>query len=242
MIRRGDLADEPGGVRVLLAEDDDELRSAVAHGLCEVGFAVDEAPDGEHALQSALANDYDLIVLDLMMPKRHGLDVCRLLRESGRHTPVLMLTALDAVGDRVAGLDVGADDYLVKPFAFGELVARVRALLRRGAELVPPEIVVGDLVVDTMRRTVRRGGRAIRLTTKEYAFLEYLARNAERVVTRAELSDHVWDDTHDPFSNLVEVYVSRLRRKIDGDASASMLSTYRAVGYMLSAHPTPTRE
>jgi two-component system copper resistance phosphate regulon response regulator CusR len=220
-------------VRILVVEDDTQLRDALGRGLREAAYAVDAVGDATTALHQAALNDYDAIVLDVMLGDRDGLTVCRELRRRGNHVPVLMLTARDAVSDRVSGLDAGADDYLVKPFAFKELLARLRALLRRRAEVVPAVITVGDLRVDTQRQVVRRGRRPIPLTTKEYAFLEYLARNAGRIVARAELSAHVWDDNHDPMSNLIEVYVSRLRKKVDGGERIPLFHTRRGAGYML---------
>jgi two-component system copper resistance phosphate regulon response regulator CusR len=228
-------------MRVLLAEDDELLRDALARGLREHSFAVDAVGDGENAVLNAVVHEYDVIVLDILMPRRDGLDVCRELRRRGHHTPILLLTARDAVEDRIVGLDAGADDYLTKPFAFGELLARIRALLRRGrTALLTPTIIIGDLEVDVRRQTARRGTRELSLTAKEYAFLEYLARNAGRVVSRTELATHVWDDNHDPASNLIDVYVSRLRRKIDGDAEPSLLQTRRGAGVMLAPATAPT--
>jgi two-component system copper resistance phosphate regulon response regulator CusR len=221
-------------MRILVVEDDAQLRDALTRGLREAAYAVDAVGDGDAALYQAALNEYDAIVLDVLLGDRDGLSVCRELRRRDNHVPVLMLTALDAVTDRVTGLDAGADDYLVKPFAFKELLARLRALLRRRGDVMPSVITVGDLEVDTHRQTVRRGPRDVPLTTKEYAFLEYLARNAGRVVSRAEISAHVWDDNHDPMSNLIEVYVSRLRRKVDGGEPVALFHTRRGAGYMLS--------
>jgi DNA-binding response OmpR family regulator len=220
-------------MRILLVEDDDRLRTMVARGLRENAYAVDTAADGNAAVYQAAVHDYDAIVLDVLLPERDGFAVCRALRERGLQVPVLMLTARDAVRDRVAGLDAGADDYLTKPFAFDELLARLRALLRRRGEALPATLVVGDLEVDTNRQTARRGGQAIRLTAKEYAVLEHLARRAGHVVTRAELARNVWDDNHDPMSNLLDVYVSRLRRKIDGDQRVPLVHVRRGAGVML---------
>jgi two-component system copper resistance phosphate regulon response regulator CusR len=220
-------------MRVLLAEDDQYLSAMLAKGLREHAYAVDVAGDGEDAVYQAAVNDYDLVILDVLMPKRDGFEVCRDLRRRGMKAPVLMLTAKDEVADRVEGLDAGADDYLAKPFDFGELLARLRALLRRGHDVRPEEIVVGDLVVDTRGQVARRGGKILPLTTKEYALLEYLARNAGRVVGRADICAHVWDDNHDPFSNAIEVYINRLRRKVDG-GFAPLIHTRRGAGYLLS--------
>jgi two-component system, OmpR family, response regulator len=222
-------------MRILVVEDDAHLRDALSRGLRESAYAVDAVGDGAAALYHAAINDYDAIVLDVRLGGRDGRSVCREIRRRGNPVPVLMLTALDAVADRIAGLDAGADDYLVKPFAFSELLARLRAVLRRQGHVVPSIIAVGDLEVDTHRQAVRRRGRTIPLTTKEYAFLEYLARNAGRIVSRGEISAHVWDDNHDPMSNLIEVYVSRLRRKVDGGEDAPLVHTRRGAGYMLAA-------
>jgi len=190
--------------------------------------------DGESAVVQAAVHEYDLLVLDVLMPRRDGLDVCRELRRRGLHVPILLLTARDAVEDRIVGLDAGADDYLTKPFAFGELLARLRALLRRRGDVLPTTLVVGDLTVDTRGQTVMRGGRAIPLTAREYTIVEYLARHAGRVVSRAELMAHVWDENHDPMSNVLEVYLSRLRRKLDGDAAEPLLHTRRGAGVVLA--------
>lgn len=221
-------------VRVLLAEDDVYLGAMLAKGLREHAYAVDVAADGDAALYQAAVNEYDLIILDVLMPGRDGFAVCRELRRRGGTMPVLMLTARDAVGDRIEGLDAGADDYLAKPFDFSELLARMRALLRRAREVRPEEITIGDLVVDTRGQVARRAGRVLALTTKEYALLEYLAQNAGRVVGRADICAHVWDDNHDPFSNAIEVYIGRLRRKVDGDGTP-LIHTRRGAGYLLGA-------
>jgi two-component system copper resistance phosphate regulon response regulator CusR len=221
-------------MRLLLAEDDAALRDTIARGLREQLFVIDVVADGEAALVAALAEPYDVIILDVLLPQRTGRDVCRVLRERGVHTPILLLTALDGPDDTIAGLDAGADDYLTKPFAFGVLVARLRALLRRRGEVLPPTIDVADLQVDTRRREVTRAGRLVPLTAREYTFLAYLARHAGRVVGREELASHVWDDSHDPTANLIDVYVSRIRRKLDGDASQPLLHTRRGQGVLLA--------
>jgi len=219
-------------MRLLLVEDDPGVLRFVLKGLREQAYAVDTATTGDDALYQAEINTYDLIILDVMIPGRDGFAVCKQIRKTGNRVPILMLTALDAVEDRITGLDVGADDYLAKPFAFRELLARLRALLRRSGELRPPNITVADLVVDTAAQTVTRRGRRIPLTTKEYALVEFLARNAGRVVGRAAIAEHVWDETFDPFSNLIEVYVNRLRHKIDEDSKLPLLHTRRGAGYL----------
>ena len=220
-------------MRLLFAEDDRYLSAMLAKGLREHAYAVDCVPDGEAAVGLATINEYDVIVLDVMMPKRDGFSVCRELRRRGITAPVLMLTARDSVSDKVEGLDAGADDYLAKPFEFAELLARLRALLRRAREIREPEITVADLVVDTRGQTARRGGTLLPLTTKEYALLEYLARNVGRVVGRADISAHVWDDNHDPGSNAIDVCVTRLRRKVDS-GRAPLIHTRRGAGYVLA--------
>ena len=224
-------------MRVLVVEDDSKLASMLERSLREHGYAVDVATDGERALYQAAVNEYDAIVLDVGLPRRSGVEVSRALRARGMRVPILMLTARDAVDDRVAGLDAGADDYLTKPFALQELLARLRALLRRMPELLPTDLRVDDLVLDTRSRTVTRAGTPIALTTKEYGVLEYMARHAGRVVGRAELSDHVWDENHDPSSNVIEVYINRLRRKIDEGRARPLIHTRRGAGYLLGAVP-----
>jgi DNA-binding response OmpR family regulator len=223
-------------MRLLLVEDDPRITRFVAKGLREQSYAVDIAANGDEALYQAEINTYDLIVLDVMIPGRDGFAVCRELRKTGQRVPILMLTARDAVADRVTGLDAGADDYLTKPFEFRELLARLRALSRRTGEVRAAKLTVADLVLDTAAQTVFRGGRQIPVTTKEYALIEFLARNAGRVVGRAEIAEHVWDDNFDPFSNLIEVYVNRLRRKIDAGAAQPLLHTRRGAGYILGGH------
>lgn len=224
-------------MRLLVVEDNAKVASFVARGLREQSFAVDVVARGAEALERAALDPYDLIVLDLSLPGGiDGMEVCRRLRASGSRVLILMLTARDATADRIAGLDAGADDYLAKPFAFGELLARVRALLRRGAVAVPDTIAIGDLRIDTAARRVDRGARRIELTTKEYALLEYFARNAGRVIGRAEISEHVWDEHFDPVSNLIEVYVQRLRRKL---GAPPLLETRRGAGYVLIAEGAP---
>ena len=224
-------------MRLLLVEDEARVARFIARGLREQAYAVDLAADGEDALYQAAVNTYDAIILDVMIPKKDGFSVCRELRAAGSRVPVLMLTARDAVEDRINGLDTGADDYLTKPFEFGELLARLRALLRRGGELIPTVIHIADLLIDTRGQQARRAGRNVNLTTKEYALLEYLARNAGRVVGREEIAEHVWDETFDPFSNLIEVYINRLRRKVDEPFGRPLIHTRRGAGYVLSLPP-----
>lgn len=220
-------------MRVLLVEDDARIARFVAKGLREQSYAVDVATNGADALYQAEINCYDLIIMDVMIPGMDGFAVCRKIREAGIRTPLLMLTARDAVDDRITGLDHGADDYLTKPFEFGELLARLRALLRRSNELRPPLITVEDLVLDTRAQRASRAGRSILVTAKEYALLEFLARNMGRVIGRAEIAEHVWDESFDPFSNLIEVYVNRLRKKIDLPDTEPLLHTRRGSGYFL---------
>jgi two-component system, OmpR family, copper resistance phosphate regulon response regulator CusR len=226
-------------MRVLLVEDDSGIAHFVAKGLREQSYAVDVSANGEEALYQVAINTYDLVILDVMIPAPNGFAVCKELRRTGHRMPVLMLTARDAVEDRVEGLDCGADDYLTKPFEFRELLARLRALLRRPSALQSPTLSVADLIVDTAGQAVSRGGRFISLTAKEYALVEFLVRNAGRVVGRAEIAEHVWDEEFDPFSNLIEVYVNRVRRKIDTKGFKPLLHTRRGAGYVLSPDATP---
>jgi len=222
-------------MRLLLVEDDSRIARFVTRGLQEQAYAVDVVGDGEDALYQVEINDYDLVILDVLIPGKDGFTTCRDIRDLGKRMPILMLTARDAIDDRIKGLDSGADDYLTKPFEFGELLARLRALLRRPTELRPSRIRIGDLEIDTGAQTARRGTRDIPLTTKEYALLEYLARNVNRVIGRSEIAEHVWDETFDPFSNLIEVYVNRLRRKLADENGQSLLQTRRGSGYILCA-------
>jgi DNA-binding response OmpR family regulator len=220
-------------MRLLLAEDDVRISNFVSKGLRENSYAVDTVNNGEDALYQVSISDYDLIILDVMMPLKNGFEVCQSLREGGNKTPILMLTARDAVEDRISGLDFGADDYLVKPFEFGELLARLRALLRRQVGVRPPKIIIADLEIDTVSQKVSRGGNEVLLTSKEYALLEYLAREKGKVIGREEISNHVWDETFDVFSNSIEVYVNRLRAKIDKDFMLQLIQTRRGAGYIL---------
>jgi two-component system copper resistance phosphate regulon response regulator CusR len=222
-------------MRILLVEDESDAAAVLARGLRERAYAVDIATDGVQALDLAATNDYDLIVLDLLLPHIDGLDVCRRLRRDGLTTPILMLTARGEPDQRVQGLDAGADDYLPKPYHFPELLARARALLRRGPALASVVLTVEDLAIDTRAQRVQRGERQIQLTSKEYALLEYLARRQGEVVGRAAIAEHVWDDSFDPMSNLIEVYIQRLRRKIDDGESLKLIQTRRGAGYCLTA-------
>jgi two-component system copper resistance phosphate regulon response regulator CusR len=220
-------------MRILLVEDEEDFARLLARGLRERAFAVDIAAGGTEAIEKTAVYAYDLAILDILLPGLSGLDVCRTLRRRGFTAPILMLTALDRPADRIAGLDSGADDYLAKPFDFGELLARIRALLRRGPALVDSVLRLEGLSVDTRTRRVIRDGEEIELTAKEYALLEYLARRSGEVVTREEISHHVWDEQYDPFSNLIEVYVQRLRRKVDGNRKRKLIHTHRGEGYRL---------
>jgi DNA-binding response OmpR family regulator len=221
-------------MRILVVEDERKVANFVRQGLEEEGHAVELAADGAAALNLGLAEPpFDLIVLDVMLPKRDGFAVLRTLREHRVATPVLMLTARDAVGDKVAGLDAGADDYLAKPFAFEEFLARVRALLRRGTDQRSAVLKLDDLTLDPLQREVKRGARRIMLTPREYALLEYFLRNVGRVLTRPMLAQHVWGLDFDTESNLIDVYVGYLRRKIDGKGERPLVHTVRGVGYVL---------
>jgi len=222
-------------MRLLLVEDELVAGRLLAKGLRDNAYAVDVVSDGETAIARAGVNDYDLIVLDLGLPDIDGLSVCQSLRKQGIHAPVLMLTARDAVRMRIAGLDSGADDYMTKPFDLDELLARLRALLRRGARTPLPErLAVGPLQLDTRAQTADCKDVRLPLTTREYAFLEYLARHAGEVVGRSAIAEHVWDDSYDPMSNVIEVYVQRLRRKLALGGGDALNKTRRGAGYVLS--------
>jgi len=219
-------------MRVLVVEDEPKMARILRRGLEDEGYAIDTAPDGIDGLHMATENDYDAVILDVMLPGHDGFEVCRKMRSRSRWAPVLMLTARDGVTDRVQGLDAGADDYLSKPFSFEELLARVRALVRRGAVERPPVLWVGNLTMDPATRRVERAGKAVSLTPKEYALLEYFMRNPGVVLSRTRILDHVWDYNYDGASNVVDVYVKYLRRKIDTDGEPS-LKTVRGAGYLL---------
>ena len=222
-------------MRILVVDDDRRLCTIIKRGLLEEAYAVDLAYDGEEGEYLAEVNPYDLIILDIMLPNKDGIEVCQELRAKKINTPILMLTAKDTVEDRVRGLDTGADDYLVKPFAFSELLARVRALLRREGISKSPELRVGDLTLNTLTRQIWRGQRPIELTTKEYVILEYFMRHPNVVVTRTMIEEHAWDYDFDSLSNLVDVYIRRLRRKIDTEGEDSLIQTVRGAGYRLKA-------
>ncbi len=222
-------------MRVLLVEDEPAAAQMLAKGLREHAYAVDIAIDGFDASFRLATTDYDAVILDVMLPRKDGLSVAREARGAGSAVPILMLTARDAVQARIAGLDSGADDYLTKPFDFDELHARLRALIRRGIRAPLPErLVVGTLDMDTRSRQVSKHGRVIPLTTREYALLEFLARRTGQVVGRAEIAEHVWDQSYDPLSNVIDVYVQRLRRKIDDARGDSLIRTRRGEGYTLA--------
>jgi len=224
-------------MKILVVEDEERVAHFIQKGLKEEGHAVDVSYDGEDGEFLGEINDYDLIILDLMLPKKNGITVCRELRERGVSTPVLMLTARDSVEDKVRGLDAGADDYLAKPFAFEELLARVRALLRRQSESKSPILKVADLELDPISRRATRAGKNIRLTTKEYALLEYLMRNPGKVLSRTLIGEHVWDMNFDPESNVIDVYVSHLRNKVDKGFDKPLIHTLRGQGYILTDEP-----
>jgi DNA-binding response OmpR family regulator len=222
-------------MRILLAEDDPRVASFIRKGLEEEQFQVQVAGDGERALASALTGEYDLMILDLLLPKRHGMSVLSELRQRHMDIPVLVLTAKDAVEDRVAGLNTGCDDYLTKPFQFAELLARVRALLRRGGSGKSVLLQMSDLVLDPITHRVTRAGRLIELTSREYALLLYFLQHPDQVLTRTVIAEQVWGYDFDNFSNVVDVYVSYLRHKIDRDFEPKLILTVRGAGYVLKA-------
>lgn len=224
-------------MRVLVVEDEASIADFLQRGLAEAGYAVDVAEDGEEAVSWVETAPYDLVVLDRMLPRRDGLSVCRELRGRGLRMPILMLTARDTVDDRVAGLDAGADDYLVKPFAFAEVLARMRALLRREPLTHAPILQISDLAIDTTTRAVTRNNIPIMLTSKEYSLLEYMARHVNHVLTRDMIAAHVWDYSFDNITNVIDVHIRALRRKIDEPFEHKLIHTVRGAGYRLGNAP-----
>ena len=220
-------------MRILVVEDQRRLAAIIKRGFNEEGYSVDNVYDGEEAEYAAEITPYDAIILDIMLPGKDGIAVCHGLRSKKVNAPILILTARDSVEDRIRGLDSGADDYLVKPFAFGELLARVRALLRRGVLTKGTKLQVGDLVMESLTREVWRGERKIELTAKEYAILEHFMRHPNAVVTRTMLEENVWDYEFEGMSNVIDVYIRRLRRKIDNGSDVSLIQTLRGAGYRL---------
>jgi DNA-binding response OmpR family regulator len=222
-------------MRILLVEDERSAATMLAKGLRNQTYAVDISIDGEDASYKQSISDYDVIIMDVKLPKKNGFELCREMRKNGCNVPILMLTALDDLADRITGLDCGADDYLTKPFQYQELLARVRALLRRGPTRQMAAAQIADLEVDFQARRASRAGHSIELTAKEYALLEYLARRSGEMVTRTEISEHVWDERYDPFSNVIGVYIQRLRRKVDANHPVKLIHTRRGDGYILTA-------
>lgn len=220
-------------MRILLVEDELKIANFIERGLKEEHYAVDVVYNGEEALNMADMNPYDLIILDLMLPDRDGLSVCRTLRNNKIDTPILMLTAKSGIRDKVSGLDSGADDYLTKPFAFEELLARVRALLRRKTGEKVTLLKIADLELDQLTHKVKRAGKEIKMTSKEYALLEYLLLNANQIVTRTMISEHVWNEDFDSFTNITDVYINYLRNKIDKGSDKQLIHTIRGVGYIV---------
>lgn len=221
-------------MRILLLEDEPSISQFIRQGLSEAGYAVDVLADGRDGLDYALSVNYDVLVIDIMVPRLNGLHLVRELREQGHKTPVLLLTARDEIDDRVKGLDAGADDYLTKPFAFPELLARIRALLRRPPIQTDTVLRVGDLELDTSRREIRRAGRLIDLSPREYTLLDYLMRHPRQVLTRTQIAEHVWNFNFVSDSNVVDVYIGYLRRKIDQGANVPLIQTVRGVGFRIS--------
>jgi heavy metal response regulator len=224
-------------MRILIVEDERQIAAFLERGLKEEGYAIDVVYNGNDAVDWATSVEYDGIVLDVMLPGRDGFSVCRELRSRGNKTPILMLTARDTVDDRVTGLDTGADDYLVKPFAFKELVARVRAITRRQGDTRSVDLQVGDLILNTLTHTAQRGEHRIELTTKEYNLLEFLMRNPSRVLSRTQIAEHVWNLDFLSESNLIDVYIRYLRRKIDDGSEQKLIKTVRGSGYLISDEP-----
>ena len=226
-------------MRILLVEDDADLAQFIRKGLKEEHYAVDVAADGEEGLALALDNSYDLMILDIMLPKLDGLTLCRRVRDKGISTPVLLLTARNTVETKVSGFNIGADQFMPKPFAFAELLARIRALLRRGSSPQIAHLQAADLRLDPASHRVWRAGQEISLTNKEYALLEFLLRNKNRVLTRTAIIEHVWDISYDPMTNIVDAHIRALRAKIDRDFSPPLIATVRGAGYMLEEPDSP---
>ncbi len=220
-------------MRILIIEDEEKVANFIKRGLREEGYSVDVAYDGEEGHFQVSSNEYDVIILDLMLPKIDGISLCKRLRQEKITTPILMLTAKDSVKDKVTGLDSGANDYLTKPFSFEELLARIRALLRKSETTTPTKLQIGDLILDLLTHKVTRAGKEIILTNKEYALLEYLMRNAGSIVTRTMISEHVWDVNFDTFTNVIDVYVNYLRNKIDKGHKKKLIHTVRGRGYTI---------
>jgi heavy metal response regulator len=220
---------------VLVVEDEPQIADFIARGLSENGYSVDTAQDGDEALHWPRVADFDVIILDVMIPRVDGIEVCRRLRAEGMRTPILMLTARDTVEDRVLGLDSGADDYLVKPFAFAELLARLRALIRREPALLGNVLRVGDLELDTVARTAARAGRRLELTAREFSLLEYLMRHQDQVLSRTVIAEHVWNYDFDNTTNVIDVHIKNLRRKVDAAPGLPLIQTVRGAGYRISA-------
>ena len=221
-------------MRILVVEDEEKLANILSRGLKAEGFAVDIAKDGEQGLQQAIEHSYDIIVLDIMLPRLSGTEVLHAVRQRNNHVPIIMLTARDTVGDKVKHIDMGADDYLTKPFAFSELLVRVRALLRRTPVQRIDTLIVADLEIDRLGRLVKRSGKRIELSTKEYALLEYMTQNAGRVLSRNMIIEHVWDESFEGLTNIVDVYIRQLRSKIDEGHDTKLIRTVRGTGYLLS--------
>ncbi|HPH78775.1 MAG TPA: response regulator transcription factor [bacterium] len=221
-------------MKILIVEDEKRITSFIRKGLQYEGYTVDVAYEGETGLEKAKDENIDLIILDIMLPKKDGITLCRELRELGVSTPVIMLTAKDSIDDKVKGLDAGADDYLIKPFAFKELLARIRSLLRRGDATKQVILQVSDLVLDPSSREVRRGDKNIELSKKEYSLLEYLMRNKNQVLTRTMIAEHVWDYDFDSFTNTIDVYIRYLRKKVDDGFNIKLIRTIRGIGYKIT--------
>jgi heavy metal response regulator len=220
-------------MHILVIEDEKKVARLIQKGLEEEAYAVDVAHDGERGLSMSEAHEYDLMIVDVMLPKMNGLELVQVIRTRKGKTPILMLTAKATIEDKVAGLDSGADDYLTKPFAFEELLARVRSLLRRGAQQKSTILAIADLELDTVTHKAKRGGRTIELTAKEYALLDYFLQNKDRVLTRSAISEHIWDYNFDTGTNIIDVYINHLRNKVDNNFDKKLIHTVRGVGYVL---------